>query len=100
MYKLHDFECDRCGHMWEALVGPGEDAVCPSSYETSLYGLAVTIACLGHGTALPFVCGTATRAQVNPAKTREMFSKSAEMMNKITGKTPWRRNSYSQTGNE
>lgn len=85
-YKLWDFACI-CGVTFEALVEPDEAAFCP----------VCGASCRER---LPYVCGTAHRAQVNPAKTREMFAKSVEMRNKITGKTPWRRNSYSQTGND
>jgi hypothetical protein len=95
MYKLHDFECDRCGHQWEALVGPDEEAVCPALAPD--FGVA---ACLGHGTPLPFTCGTGTRAQREPARIREMFGKSRAMQLKIQGRVPWRKNSYSQTSND
>jgi hypothetical protein len=87
MFKLFDFECLECGRSWEALVGPGEDSpacVCGATQTERL----------------PFVVGTATRAQVNPAKMREIMGKAKEMRNKWTGKTPWRKNSWSQTSND
>jgi hypothetical protein len=88
MLKLWDFECNVCRHVWEALVEPGDDApMCPH-------------ACGGRGVCQPFTQGTAARAETNPAKTREMFQKAAEMKNKVQGRTPWRKTSYSQTGNE
>ena len=85
-YKLWDFECAACDATSEQLVEEGEVVPC--------------LFCAAPMQRLPFTQGTATRAQVNPARTREMFSKSAEMRNKVTGKTPWRKNSYSQTGND
>ena len=86
-WKLFDFECQSCGHEWEELVDGPENPQCPR-------------ACNGRSVRQLFRQGTAARAQVNPAKMREMFQKAAEMRNKVTGKTPWRRNSYSQTGND
>lgn len=86
MRKLWDFECADCGATSEALVEGEEIVPC--------------LFCGKSMVRLPFTQGTAARAQVNPAKTREMFSKAQEMRNKVAGKTPWRRSSYSQTGNE
>jgi hypothetical protein len=85
MYKLWDFVCV-CGAECERLVGEGEVALCSFCGEAMARQL--------------FTQGTAARVQVNPAKTREMFGKAAEMRNKVQGRTPWRRSSYSQTGNE
>lgn len=84
-YKLFDFVCV-CGTECEMLVGEGEVALCPFCLEPMVRQL--------------FTCGTATRAQVNPSKTREMFGKAQEMRNKVQGRTPWRRSSHSQTSNE
>lgn len=86
MLKLWDFECRECGATSEALVEGDELVPC------FLCGKAMQ--------RVPFTQGTAARAQINPAKTREMFSKAQEMRNKVAGRTPWRKNSYSQTGNE
>lgn len=86
MLKLFDFECDECGATGEYLVEPQE-----------------TMPCLFCGKTmrrLLHTFGSAHRAQVNPAKTREMFGKAQEMRNKVTGKTPWRKSSHSQTGND
>jgi CDGSH-type Zn-finger protein len=84
MLKLWDFEC-ACGATCEALV-EGEEMV--------------RCRCGKPMQRIPFTQGTAARAEVNPARTREMFQKAQEMRNKATGKTPWRRSSYSQTGND
>jgi hypothetical protein len=100
MLKLWDFECI-WGHVFEALVEGDEQPICPKCevIEQATGGTSMT----GPGAAVkrvPFTQGTAARAEVNPAKTREMFSKAQEMRNKVQGRTPWRKNSYSQTGNE
>jgi endogenous inhibitor of DNA gyrase (YacG/DUF329 family) len=87
MLKLWDFECPECGATSEQLVEDDEEPV-PCLF------------CGKRMQRVPFTQGTAARAQVNPAKTREMFAKAQEMRNKVAGKTPWRRNSYSQVGNE
>jgi hypothetical protein len=91
MLKLWDWECS-CGAHFEALVEGMETSECP---ELGCSGDVYHVV-----SRVPFTQGTAARAEVNPAKTREMFAKAQEMRNKVTGKTPWRRNSYSQVGNE
>ena len=91
MFKLYDYECPTCGARYELLVEGDEAPDCLMCLERVGIGIRLV--------RLPFVGGSAQRAQVNPAKTRERFSKSAEMRNKITGKTPWRRSSHSQTDN-
>lgn len=84
MYTLWDYVCI-CGVECERLVSPGEVVHCPF--------------CLEPMTKQLFTRGTAARAEANPSKTREMFAKAQEMRNKVHGRTPWRRSSYSQTGN-
>lgn len=91
MLKLFDFACEVCGHVWEELVEGDELPPCPWGEVGAPASRIVR---------LPFTQGTAARAQVNPGKTREMFMKAQEMRNKVTGKTPWRKYSQSQTGNE
>ena len=86
MYKLFDLECGACGWAEEALLERDDVLVCFQCGQTMA--------------RVPFTQGTAARAQVNPSKTREMFAKAQEMRNKVQGRTPWRRSSYSQTGNE
>jgi hypothetical protein len=85
MYKLWDYVCI-CGAECERLVGEGEIALC------SFCGEAMT--------RQLFTQGTAARAQVNPVKARENASKARHMQLRVTGQLPWRRSSYSQTGNE
>ena len=85
MYKLWDFVC-MCGAECERLVGEGEVALCAF--------------CSQPMTRQLFTQGTAARAQLEPAKTREMMSKARHMVLRTQNRLPWRRSSYSQTGNE
>jgi hypothetical protein len=84
-YKLWDYVCV-CGAECECLTAEGEVALC------AFCGEAMT--------RQPFTQGTAARAEVNPAKTREMFSKARHMVLRTQNRLPWRRSSYSQSGNE
>ena len=84
-YMLWDFVC-KCGAKCEMLVGTGEVALCTF--------------CSAPMVRQPFTKGTAARAQLEPAKTREMMSKARHMVLRAQNRLPWRKSSYSQTGNQ
>lgn len=101
MYKLYDYECI-FGHIEEHLVEGDEVVRCK---RCMVVAKMLLIKDPHHPRFIPMVRipsigGSAERAMINPAKTREMFAKAQEMRNKVQGRTPWRKSSYSQTGNE
>lgn len=93
MYKLYNFECINCNHIFEDLVQP--DDPCPGCPNCSQVDGSPSIT-----EKLLHTVGTAHAAMVNPAKIAEVMMKGRAIRQKITGKIPWRKNSYSQSGNE
>lgn len=85
MYRLFDFVCI-CGAECERLVEDCEAALCSF--------------CNAAMTRQPFTRGSAARAEVNPGLARENASKARHMVLRTQGRLPWRKSSYSQTGNE
>ena len=86
MFMLFDFECidPNCLHRFEDLVSPEElPPLCP--------------VCHAHSVKMD-VCNQNT-VEHNPAQ-REIMSKSVHMRKRLQKKLPWRKSSYSQTGNE
>ena len=85
MLVLFDFHCDECGHQFEELVerssaiGPP----CPDCGKVTR--------------KLFHTLGTAHRAQIEPAKYRQMFDKARAMVLKTQGRVPWRKSSESQS---
>ena len=89
MFKLYDYQCQACFHSFEELFEEGDPETIPCPQ------------CMGNASRELF-CNdpSAIKAQINPARQREIMQKGAEMRNKILGKTPWRKSSFSQSGNE
>ena len=85
-YKLWDMVCGSCGAECELLVADDEPERCE--------------VCGAVMSRVPFTAGTATRAQHEPARIREMFSKAQHIRLRTQGRLPWRRSSYSQSGND
>lgn len=84
MAMLFDWKCTQCAHVFEELILSNEpDPTCP----------------LCNGKAEKEIFCNNPTATYSP-KYAEIHMKAVNMRQKIQGKVPWRKNSYSQTGNE
>lgn len=98
-YRCFDFRCQVCSHTFEDLVLWDETTqtqkeINPSCPECHKQNLTSNTERLLHQ------MGTAHQSQDNPVKQSEIQSKSKHMRLRLQGKLPWRKSSYSQSGNE
>ena len=78
--KLFDFECPKCGNVFEELVADGEKMPCTDC-------------------RYPCERNAFCNSPTNPHNVHwtEVFQKSKNIKNKLQGKVPWRKSSHSQS---
>lgn len=79
---LYNFSCNTCNHIFEELIATDEpNPNCPLCNSSTTITLATNT----------------TYGEPNACKYWEMRQKMLRMKNKMSGKTPWRKHSESQT---
>jgi hypothetical protein len=98
-FKLFDWQCITCQHTFEELVSCSEgiqqepNPGCPNCSNAETNAPSMTERCL-HS------LGTGHAAQDDHAKQQEIMSKTKHIQLRQQGRLPWRKSSYSQSGNE